>query len=86
MTYLGELEHGSDAEYGAGCRCEYCCQAHRVYNAELRAKRMAERVLVNGRLVHPKPKHGTTNGYFHYGCRCVDCTAARTAAQKRVAA
>lgn len=27
-------------------------------------------------------RHGTTNGYRKYGCRCVDCRAANTADAK----
>lgn len=35
-----------------------------------------ERVLLGGRWVHPRAKHGTANSYRRYGCRCESCSAA----------
>ena len=39
-----------------------------------RVENRAERVEIDGRLVHPRAKHGTDHGYFYYGCRCEPCT------------
>jgi hypothetical protein len=52
----------------------------------LKERRMAERVKVNDRLVHPDAPHGTPSGYDHWWCRCMPCTqerAIRAAAQRR---
>ncbi|MEV6219881.1 hypothetical protein [Nocardia sp. NPDC051833] len=46
------------------------------YEREWRAARAAERVEVNGRLVHPSAPHGTASAYVAYGCRCEPCTTA----------
>jgi hypothetical protein len=39
-------------------------------------RRMAERVLVDGCLVHPKAPHGKKSGYVHWACRCTPCIVA----------
>ncbi|THV25980.1 hypothetical protein [Glycomyces paridis] len=39
-------------------------------NAKARAKRLAERVLVDGHWFHPRAPHGTNTGYNGFGCRC----------------
>jgi hypothetical protein len=46
-----------------------------VRSAELRARRLAQRVLVDGVLVATAPTltHGTTNVYVHWGCHCAAC-------------
>ena len=45
-------------------------------SAEKRRLRLAERVKVDGRDVHPRAKHGTPSGYSYWGCRCAPCTSA----------
>lgn len=55
----------------------------------LKQRRMAERVLVDGRWVHPDAPHGTSSGYDHWWCRCMPCSGARAvraAEQRRRAA
>jgi len=42
--------------------------------------RRAERVEIDGRLVHPDAPHGTSPGYSAWACRCRPCTAAHTKA------
>lgn len=42
-------------------------------SATERAIRMAERIKIDGRLVHPRATHGTMAGYNNFGCRCLDC-------------
>ncbi|WP_194829258.1 hypothetical protein [Nocardia sp. XZ_19_231] len=42
-----------------------------------RAARVAERVEIDGRLVHPDAVHGTASGYSVYSCRCEECTTAK---------
>jgi len=43
---------------------------------DLRQRRYAARVLIDGRLVSPHGRHGTDATYTNYGCRCVPCTEA----------
>lgn len=49
---------------------------------EMRERRLAERVLVDGFLVHPRAPHGEEGAYQGYGCRCVECRAAHAAYRK----
>jgi len=44
-------------------------------------KRHAERVLIDGRLIHPYCEHGKNSAYTGYGCRCLPCERAH--AEKR---
>ncbi len=68
-------DHGSASTYANyGCRCMPCVVASRRKHETHRQRRMAERVLIDGRLVHPRAPHGTTNGYSYYSCRCTACT------------
>jgi hypothetical protein len=46
-------------------------------------RRRAERVMVEGKLVHLRAPHGRPTGYSNYGCRCGECTAAWTAKIQR---
>ena len=39
-------------------------------------RRKAERVEVDGRLVHPSCVHGEASSYKNYGCQCDPCTVA----------
>jgi len=48
-------------------------------SAQRRAKRLAERVEVDGRPFHPEAPHGTDLAYTDYGCHCGPCRAAHTA-------
>lgn len=50
---------------------------------DVRARRAAERVLVDGRLVHPGAPHGQPSGYTHWMCRCVPCSASQSAYKAR---
>jgi hypothetical protein len=47
-----------------------------------KARRLAQRVSVNGRLVHPDAPHGKATAYSNYGCRCELCATAWCAAIK----
>jgi hypothetical protein len=85
---VGELKHGKASTYRKhACRCEDCRIAAGSSGAQARAKVATERVLVGGRLVHPRGTHGVEGGYIYYSCRCLDCTAAHTqaAADRRAA-
>lgn len=44
----------------------------------LRSRRMAERILIDGAMVHLGAPHGTTTGYTHWGCRCDRCGDAQS--------
>jgi hypothetical protein len=48
-----------------------------VSQASLRQRRRAERILIDGRLVHPDAPHGRPVGYRHWGCQCELCSTAR---------
>jgi hypothetical protein len=87
--------HGYTA-YTRGCRCEVCREAKADY---MRARRAAGRALAQKhtstrrgqparlvgtyRYVAPVERHGTRAAYEEHGCRCFDCTEARTAADRR---
>lgn len=45
-------------------------------------KRRAERVLIDGRLVHPSCEHGKNSSYTGYGCQCTPCSEAHTVARR----
>lgn len=53
--------HGVRATYVAGCRCDLCTKANRLYHRRLKSR--------------PAPSHGES-GYLNYGCRCDVCRAA----------
>lgn len=46
---------------------------------DLYHRRLAERVRINGRWVHPAAPHGKRQGYVSFGCRCWPCTTANMA-------
>jgi hypothetical protein len=39
-------------------------------NAKARAKRLSQRIKVDGHWFHPRAPHGTNTGYNGFGCRC----------------
>jgi hypothetical protein len=83
----GEYWHGTTNGYGnRRCRCGPCKDAHRVAKQGVRAERYAERVLVDGLLIHPAATHGRFASYTNYGCRCVPCTRDATAHHARLRA
>jgi hypothetical protein len=45
---------------------------------EKRARRKAERILIDDVPVHPDAPHGTTTGYTHWSCRCIPCGDAQS--------
>lgn len=47
-----------------------------VSSTERRERRAADRVIVDGLLVHPDAPHGTNTGYTEYRCQCGPCGAA----------
>jgi hypothetical protein len=49
-------------------------------------RRMAERVLIDGCLVHLKAPHGKKSGYVHWACRCTPCLVANRSKPKAVTA
>lgn len=49
---------------------------------EVRDARRKERILVDGRLIHPRAKHGTASAYAHFGCQCKPCNAANAEHQQ----
>lgn len=80
------MVHGSASTYvNHRCRCKQCCQAHTEKVADLRRRRREERVLVDGRLVHPTAEHGKDTTYQNYACRCEPCTTAHQTDNNRKA-
>lgn len=72
-----EIRHGEYSTYSNGrCGCQRCKAAFAAKMRSLRQARHAERINVNGRLIHPNATHGTTTGYVYYGCQCEACTIA----------
>lgn len=77
--------HNTYVRYG--CRCEACkavaqktVRASQAIRQSCRERRMARRVLIDGRLVAPLPpeKHGKASTYNNHWCRCVECVAAHS--------
>lgn len=71
--------HGTIAAYtSCGCRCSACQAVMAVYRRNLTETRAAERVEIDGRMVHPSPPggHGKATTYNAWSCRCEPCTAA----------
>jgi len=81
-----DLVHGKVASYTVGgCRCDECREALRAYTARVRARRRAQRVIVNGRPFAAVDSsgdpltHGTPYTYQNWGCRCPACSNAQHA-------
>ena len=69
--------HGKQWVYNSyACRCIPCTKANTEYIAQTRKTRYAERVMIDGALVHPRARHGSGTSYISYGCRCMPCTEA----------
>lgn len=64
-------DHGTEARYQRGCRCDGCRAA------ATKARRLRRHGLGPG-IVVGQQKHGIV-GYRRHGCRCGVCTAANTA-------
>lgn len=60
--------HGTYYRYQEGCRCPECQEARKAHQ-----KRLRER--------GPKV-HGTASAYFNYACRCDECRAAGSIANR----
>ena len=58
-------------------------QRHTVSSTGKRSSRQNARTPGATRHVAPIARHGTRYGYEEAGCRCFDCTDARTAADRR---
>lgn len=66
-------QHGERRTYNAGCRCEDCREANRIY--------VRGRYLLGYPNGSRKRKHGTRTMY-NAGCRCALCKAANTRAAR----
>lgn len=63
-------QHGTNARYAGGCRCDDCKKAHSDYQKRHRKDRLPDL------LANPNhPAHGTVNGH-KTGCRCDKCNQA----------
>lgn len=60
-------------------------ESHRVrWRRELRARRRAERVEMDGHLVATgAPEHGVAETYREWGCRCAPCCTANTVCRRQ---
>lgn len=56
----------TDGRYKAGCRCDGCREAHRIYTAARRQAALAAGTLSHGR-----------SATYDAGCRCDKCYEAR---------
>lgn len=78
--------HGTRTRYVAGCRCDECREANRIYVADRRRRRggaAAEYASRKARgLAADDPRHGTRLGYNGWGCRCQPCRAANAEYQR----
>lgn len=73
--------HGTRACYSAGCTCDVCREANRLY---VQMRRRAAGVQPLGS--KGPPPHGTTARYAQpWRCRCDLCRAANTQAHRRYA-
>ena len=50
---------------------------------QTRARRLAERVLDQGRWIHPHAPHGQPHTYKNWGCHCHPCTVAHSVERHR---
>jgi len=75
---MTETSHTATS-YSHGCRCGPCRRLHARKVATLRARRRADRTLINGRLVAVEPTvvHGLYSTYINWSCRCPECTTAQ---------
>lgn len=64
------------------CRCPPCTQANTDFARIERRRRYAERVEIDGQLVHPRATHGMPTAYALYGCRCDPCREAVNASRR----
>lgn len=62
--------------YAHRCRCAECRAAWAAHSLALWEIRAA------GGLTPDDPRHGTSNGYGNWGCRCHPCTDANTTAMR----
>lgn len=69
--------HGHPNTYRKGCRCEACRDAHTRYQAEMRARRIADPTSAD------RAGHGSASTYMNHGCRCEACTTANTEKVRR---
>lgn len=66
----------SGTGYDLGCRCDRCREVNTARGRSQRERRAAERIEINGRLIHPTaPSHGAAT-YSNYLCRCDTCVDA----------
>jgi hypothetical protein len=79
------MKHGTAGGYRFyRCPCLACVRANRKDRADRKARRRAQRILVDGRWVAPLPPHyhGKLGTYQEWSCRCIRCTEAATAAHR----
>jgi hypothetical protein len=80
------VNHGNYTTYTSGCRCTECKAAMAAYQRSYKAHKLAERVLVDGFLMHPRAPHGTSGGHSNWGCSCAPCREAWAAECRRMKA
>jgi len=57
-----------------------------VEESARRDRRRTERVMVDGRWVHPDAPHGRSSSYKNWGCQCGPCTEAHRVYQRELRA
>lgn len=70
--------------YSAGCRCDVCRTAKRLYMRDKRAKATARRKQAEGlTFIAVGITHGTYAGYTDAQCRCHMCKDAKADSDRR---
>lgn len=82
---VGSRGHGYSS-YTNGCRCDECREAKAFYMRNKRSEATAARnnATPGERYVAPGITHGTISGYKDSSCRCVECSASKYTADRRL--
>lgn len=75
------VQHGTNANYVAGCRCVDCTTAHAVAQADYRERRKQVSGVTSRGSTRTGPTCGTDSAYVG-GCRCDRCRAAHAKSKR----
>ena len=80
-TFTATCANPSRSRYVQGCRCDACTLANTEHHRQWRGGRRARLAL--GIDTPDAIQHGTISSYTNYGCRCIPCSAAKTASKRQ---